>query len=745
MLKMRKVLVGSGVCATIMTCSILASNSTSIFNSKDRMVEKYWHNVNLSQLKSKSEIAKFIKYNNVAKKGDIRTKTDYQAGANQVMDALNKTTFKNNNINSSSDKWTKDTAKKAIAKSISNSALQATNDNLTINKTINKAIDQVNSKTNKSIEDTSIFSKDEVSYISQKYFRVLMDNNDNANAMSTQYDLNVSYDDTYQTAVEKMQDYVIQHEKAQGRTANVNIFLKDQSLANKTLFDSNKDSYLDLANNKIADEIEITISSNGVSRDDVFGLKNINLVSSKKSVLGDAQSSSNVFSKTVDAMLSAQNSIEISHDIDTSHSLEDVFNSYSNMITNRIKQKVSLVRNNLSSVKNDNSIYKIKVDTSSIKGLDITKSMYESQELLGKIFNREVELPVQLINTQTNKVVSKGVFNPKIQMDVTSFFECMNSIESDSSDGSLPKKVNLLGAKQTYNTDTTIANMANYWNKILNQLVGDYSFKVTHDSNKDLNTKLQAQMNDSTPFDKTQFKDDGIQIGYTTTRDAYRVISDSNALLQGVTPSPTVEKAMHFKKEYSKFFDSLYATRDVLKYFIAGGVALTIAEAALTIAEWSEMDVFDASVTTAVTCMAATITVISAIAMRNINKALDEANKAESVDISKIDNFDNYKSLVMKYLDEVAHWSSVMQYVSIVMTISTDAVYPFRSAIKDKLAKLREAAEVVEGVEKVDPSWLVKYNVELVAIIFTGATIAWGNAINNFGQGYFALDIAGDE
>ncbi|MBY7705192.1 hypothetical protein JIY74_34190 [Vibrio harveyi] len=67
------------------------------------------------------------------------------------------------------------------------------------------------------------------------------------------------------------------------------------------------------------------------------------------------------------------------------------------------------------------------------------------------------------------------------------------------------------------------------------------------------------------------------------------------------------------------------------------------------------MDVFDASVTTAVTCMAATITVISAIAMRNINKALDEANKAESVDISKIDNFDNYKSLVMKYLDEVAH------------------------------------------------------------------------------------------
>ncbi|MBY7705190.1 hypothetical protein JIY74_34180 [Vibrio harveyi] len=289
-----------------------------------------------------------------------------------------------------------------------------------------------------------------------------MDNNDNANAMSTQYDLNVSYDDTYQTAVEKMQDYVIQHEKAQGRTANVNIFLKDQSLANKTLFDSNKDSYLDLANNKIADEIEITISSNGVSRDDVFGLKNINLVSSKKSVLGDAQSSSNVFSKTVDAMLSAQNSIEISHDIDTSHSLEDVFNSYSNMITNRIKQKVSLVRNNLSSVKNDNSIYKIKVDTSSIKGLDITKSMYESQELLGKIFNREVELPVQLINTQTNKVVSKGVFNPKIQMDVTSFFECMNSIESDSSDGSLPKKVNLLGAKQTYNTDTTIANMANY-------------------------------------------------------------------------------------------------------------------------------------------------------------------------------------------------------------------------------------------------------------------------------------------
>ncbi|MBY7705193.1 hypothetical protein JIY74_34195 [Vibrio harveyi] len=45
-----------------------------------------------------------------------------------------------------------------------------------------------------------------------------------------------------------------------------------------------------------------------------------------------------------------------------------------------------------------------------------------------------------------------------------------------------------------------------------------------------------------------------------------------------------------------------------------------------------------------------------------------------------------------------------MQYVSIVMTISTAAVYPFRSAIKDKLAKLREAAEVVEGVEKVDPS-----------------------------------------
>ncbi|WP_050517913.1 hypothetical protein [Mycoplasma sp. HU2014] len=553
---------------------------------------------------------------------------------------------------------------------------------------------------NKSIEDTSIFSKDEVSYISQKYFRVLMDNNDNANAMSTQYDLNVSYDDTFQTAVEKMQDYVIQHEKAQGRTANVNIFLKDQSLANESLFDSNKDSYLDLANNKIADEIEITISSNGVSRDDVFGLKNINLVSSKKSVLGDAQSSSNVFSKTVDAMLSSQNSIEISHDIDTSHSLEDVFNSYSNMITNRIKQKISLVRNNLSSVKNDNSIYKIKVDTSSIKGLDITKSMYESQELLGKIFNREVELPVQLINTQTNKVVSKGVFNPKIQMDVTSFFECMNSIESDSSDGSLPKKVNLLGAKQTYNTDTTIANMANYWNKILNQLVGDYSFKVTHDSDKDLNTKLQAQMNDSTPFDKTQFKDDGIQIGYTTTRGAYRVISDSDALLQGVTPSPTVEKAMHFKKEYSKFFDSLYATRDVLKYFIASGVALTIAEAALTIAEWSEMDVFDASVTTAATCMAATITVISAIAMRNINKALDEANKTESVDISKIDNFDNYKSLVMKYLDEVAHWSSVMQYVSIVMTISTAAVYPFRSAIKDKLAKLREAAEVVEGAEK---------------------------------------------
>ncbi|WP_050517912.1 hypothetical protein [Mycoplasma sp. HU2014] len=31
-----------------------------------------------------------------------------------------------------------------------------------------------------------------------------MDNNDNANAMSTQYDLNVSYDDTFQTAVEKI-------------------------------------------------------------------------------------------------------------------------------------------------------------------------------------------------------------------------------------------------------------------------------------------------------------------------------------------------------------------------------------------------------------------------------------------------------------------------------------------------------------------------------------------------------------
>ncbi|WP_160315019.1 hypothetical protein [Mycoplasma sp. HU2014] len=48
-------------------------------------------------------------------------------------------------------------------------------------------------------------------------------------------------------------------------------------------------------------------------------------------------------------------------------------------------------------------------------------------------------------------------------------------------------------------------------------------------------------------------------------------------------------------------------------------------------------------------------------------------------------------------------------------------------------------------LKKVDPSWLVKYNVELVATILTGATIAWGNAINNFGQGYFALDIAGDE
>ncbi|EOA07396.1 Hypothetical protein, predicted transmembrane protein [Mycoplasma yeatsii 13926] len=744
MLKMRKVLVGATACAAVMTGSILANNSTSILNSKDRMEEKYWQNVNLSQLKNKSEIAKFIKYNNVAKKDDVRTKTDYQAGADQVMDALNKTTFNNgDNINSSSDKWTKNTAKKAIAKAISKSALKATSDNLTINKTINKAIDQVEDKTNKSLEDTSIFSKDEVSYISQKYFRVAMNDDDNADAISTQYDLNVSYDDTYKTAVEKMQDYVIQHEKAQGRKADITISLKDQSLADKVLFDSNKDSYLDLANNKIADQIEITISSNGVSRDDVFGLKNINLVSSKKSVLGETQSSSDVFAKTVDAMFSSQNSVEISHDIDTSHSLEDVFNSYSNMITNRIKQKVSLVRNNLSSV-NDDSIYKIKVDTSSINGLDITKSMYENQELLSKIFNREVELPIQLINTQTNQVVSKGVFNPKIQMDLISFFECMDSIEG-SSDGSLPTKINLLGAKQTYNTDTTIANMETYWNKVLNQLVGDYSFKVTYDKNKDLNTKLQAQMSDSTPFDKTQFKDDGIQIGYTTTKGAYRVISDSNALLQGVTPSPTVEKAMHFKKEYSKFFDSLYATRDVLKYFIAGGVALTIAEGALTIAEWSEMDAFDASVTTAITCMAAAITVISAIAMSKINKALDEANKAENVDVSKIDNFDNYKASVMKYFDEVAHWSSVMQYVSIVMTISTAAVYPFRSAIKDKLAKLREAAEVVEGAEKADPSWLVKYNVELIATIFTGATIAWGNAINSFGQGYFALDIAGDE
>ncbi|MBY7704311.1 hypothetical protein JIY74_29140 [Vibrio harveyi] len=139
----------------------------------------------------------------------------------------------------------------------------------------------------------------------------------------------------------------------------------------------------------------------------------------------------------------------------------------------------------------------------------------------------------------------------------------MDAVQKDNS-SSLPIKFNLKGDDEKYGTDTTIGQVAKYMEKAVEDLVGKYAFIVKTDDGVDLKTKLQKQINHGKRFSDTEFKAEGIKLGYLTNRGAFRTVADGNVVLGNVKASPTIKAIEQLKDVFTDQLSNIYDPKTAL-------------------------------------------------------------------------------------------------------------------------------------------------------------------------------------
>lgn len=292
----------------------------------------------------------------------------------------------------------------------------------------------------------------------------------------------------------------------------------------------------------------------------------------------------------------------------------------------------------------------------------------------------------------------------------------MDAVQKDNS-SSLPIKFNLKGDDEKYGTDTTIGQVAKYMEKAVEDLVGKYAFIVKTDDGVDLKTKLQKQINHGKRFSDTEFKAEGIKLGYLTNRGAFRTVADGNVVLGNVKASPTIKAIEQLKDVFTDQLSNIYDPKTALIIASTTEFGIAALEALYLATTWAVTTPIDKFMGGLVGVLSAGLGTFSTVSTVNFVNTINKVEGLVDKDTSEINDFKNYKKQILRELANAQFWVKLSRnFLSgVVVTLSGGGVINqiFKRYVKlpsvgvaietaaeasDKVAQLRSFASFVAKV-----------------------------------------------